>query len=115
MQNSKDVIVLKVYALLKELIPILNKMPRAQKFALGDRLQNHVSDLLEGYIRAYYAQTPQKIELLQANNLALEIIRHYIRLAFELNYFSQAQYKTLAEQVNEIGRMTGGWLKSLKP
>ncbi len=115
MQNSKDLIVLKVYALLKDLIPILNKMPRSQKFSLGDRLQNHVSELLEGYIRAYYAQAALKIELLHANNLLLEIIRHYIRLAFELNYFSHPQYKNLAEQVDEIGRMTGGWLKSLKP
>ena len=45
----------------------------------------------------------------------LEIIRHYIRLAFELNYFYQTHYKKLAERVNEIGRMMAGWLKSLKP
>ncbi len=111
--QKKETIIQKVYDLLKNTIPILNKFPRSQKFSLGDRIQNQLSDLLELYIKAYYASSSDKKNLLEQANTQLEIIRHYFRLAYDLGLYHSRKYHFFAEQLHEIGRMTGGWLKSL--
>jgi hypothetical protein len=43
----------------------------------------------------------------------LKKIRFFFRLGYDLGLYNSARYKFFAEKVDEIGRMTGGWLKSL--
>jgi hypothetical protein len=43
----------------------------------------------------------------------IQILRRYLRLAYELGLYSTKVYERLAGSLNEIGRMTGGWLKKL--
>lgn len=45
----------------------------------------------------------------------LSILRHYFRLGFELGLYPSSKYEDMAKRLNEIGRMTGGWLKNLPP
>lgn len=111
---SKETIIQKVYDLLKYAIPILNKFPRNHKFTLGDRIQNQLSDLLELYVEAYYLPKDKKQALLLHANISLEKLRHYFRLCFELGIYDSKKYNEFAIRLNEIGRMTGGWLKSLE-
>lgn len=89
------------------------KFPRNHKFSLGDRLQNQLSDLLEMYIQAYYLPPGEKQKILQKTNIHLQIIRYYYRLCYELGLFPSTKYQYFAEKIDEIGKMTGGWLKSL--
>ena len=90
-----------------------NKFPRSQRFSLGDRIQNQLSDLLELYIAAYYLPTAQKKAILQKANIKLEVLRHYYRLSYELGFYPFSKYQQFAEALHEIGKMTGGWIKSL--
>ena len=112
--EQSEPILQKVYILLKDTIPVLNKFPRSQKFTLGDRIQNQLSDLLELYIRAYYQPAAEKRSILKQANISLEILRHYFRLGYDLGLYSSTKYRHFASRLNEIGRMTGGWIKSLK-
>lgn len=59
-----DSILQKTYFALKELIPLLDRLPKNQKFTLGDRIQNQLSDILELLIEAYYASKSEKPALL---------------------------------------------------
>jgi four helix bundle protein len=112
--KTKEIIIQKVYELLKAIIPVLNKFPRSQKFTIADRIQNQISDLLELYIEAYYQPSSTKLPLLTKANIILEKLRHYIRLCYDLGLIHSNKYQEFAEKLNEIGRMTGGWIKSLK-
>ena len=111
---SKGTILQKVYALLKDTVPVLNKFPRSQKFTLADRIQNQLSDLLELYIEAYYYTAPDKKPLLIKANISLEKLRHYFRLCYDLGLYGSNKYEEFALKLNEIGKMTGGWIKSLE-
>ena len=103
----------KAYDLLKTAIPVLNGLPRNFKFTLGDRLQNHLSDILELLIEAVYLPPAEKKPVLRRVNLQLEKVRFYFRLGFELGLYNSGRYREFSERVDEVGRMTGGWLKSL--
>ena len=101
------------YELLKMAVPILNGLPRDYKFTFGDRLQNHLTDLLESLIEAVYLPAAEKRPLLQRINLRLEKMRFLFRLGFELGLYNSARYHDFAARIDGIGRMVGGWLKSL--
>lgn len=114
MQQTHTTIVMRSYELLKHAIPVLNRLPKSQKFTLGDRIQQMLTEVLEKLIEASYAPPAQKKEILPQANILLEKLRFFFRLAHELGYLSMAQYKEMTLRTDEIGRMAGGWLKSLR-
>ena len=74
-------IIQKTYDLIKWYVPILNRLPKAHKFTLADRLINRLYDLLEGLIQARYAK--QKLAQLEALNTQIDIIRYQTRLLLD--------------------------------
>ena len=77
-------IIEKTYELIRWYVPILNRLPRSHKFALGDRLTTGLYELLDGLI----AQTEQN-SMLCANPLLDEdgvrfISRFHKVVAFDL-------------------------------
>ena len=110
MAESENILT-KLHDLLLYLIPQLNKFPRDQKFVLGDRIESKLLEVQEHCLRAYYSRE-KRAHLLEAN-LTLEVTRHLIRLAHGLKLFSHHTYAVLAEKMDEVGRMIGGWLKSV--
>jgi hypothetical protein len=108
---ESDNILTKLQDLLVYLIPQLNKFPRDQKFVLGDRIETKLLDVQEFCLRSYYSRD-KRGHLLEAN-LQLEVARHLVRLANALKLFSNHTYGVLAEKMDEVGRMIGGWLKSV--
>ncbi|MEA3427925.1 MAG: hypothetical protein U9Q84_01625 [Thermodesulfobacteriota bacterium] len=57
------------YDLLKWSIPTLEKFPKSQRFLLGDRIENHILDVLELLICANYFLVPT---LLRGNAYGIE-------------------------------------------
>lgn len=106
-----DNILTRLHDLLVYVIPQINKFPRDQRFVLGDRLETKLLDVQESCLRAYYTRD-KRTHLLEAN-LRLEVARHLVRLAHALRLFANPTYATLAEKMDEVGRMIGGWLRSL--
>ncbi len=102
-------IIQKTYDLIKWYVPILNRLPRQHKFALGDRMVAGLYDLLEGLILARYAQ--EKITQLQLLNAKLDILRHQNRLLFDFQQFDGQRYEYAGQLINEIGNELGGWIR----
>jgi hypothetical protein len=88
----------------------LARFPRSFRFSLGDRLERRLYDILDQLLRARY--TRDRLPLLQAVNQELELLRFQFRLAKDLRCLALDSYGHAARQVNEIGRMVGGWLKA---
>ena len=78
---SNLTIIQKTYDLIKWYVPVLNRLPRDHKFALGERITSRLYDLLEGLIQVRYAK--EKLPQLQSLNTQLEILRHQTRLLEE--------------------------------
>jgi hypothetical protein len=108
---ESDNILTRLESLLAYLIPQLNKFPRSQKFVLGDRIETRLLEVQECCLRAYYGRD-KRPHLLEAN-LQLEVTRRLVRLAHAMRYLSNHTYGLLAERMDEVGRMIGGWLRSV--
>jgi hypothetical protein len=68
-------------------------------------------DVLDAVIEARYSR--HKKDLLGRANLLLTRLRFQIRLCVEEKLLSLRQYEYLAGLVEDVGRMVGGWRKSL--
>lgn len=100
----------KMYQFLLWLVPTVEKMPRAQKFTLGDRIQNTALDALENLIEATYSKPAEP--LLRKVNLGLEKLRFLFRMAADLRFIDLRRYEYAARAISEVGRLVGGWLKA---
>ena len=98
----------KTYDLLAWMLPVVSKFPRDQKYLLGDRMQSGLMDIMGTLIEANYAR--DRGALLHKANVDLEKFRFWVRLASDMHLLGRERYFFLAERVDEIGRMIGGWM-----
>jgi len=102
-------VIQKTYDLVQWYIPILNRLPRDQKFALGDRIIAGLYDLLEGLVAARYAR--ERVRRLETLNGKLDVLRYQSRLLLDFRLIEAKRYQHAAHLINEIGIELGGWLK----
>ncbi len=96
------------------MIGVMKHFPRDQKFLIADRIQTLISDTLELFIEAYFSAAEAKKPRLHQANLHLEKLRYYSRLCYELGYYNSARFSEITCKLQEIGRMNGAWIKSLR-
>jgi hypothetical protein len=112
-KNEEDLpIITKTYKLIAWYVPVINGLPRAHKFALGDRVIENLYSALEELILARYEK--DKLARLEALNGRLDVIRHQTRLMKEFDLIETAKYGQASKLINEIGTDLGGWIKYQK-
>lgn len=86
-------------------------MPKKDKYSVGLRLQDITLDLIEVIFRASNASGKEKVIPLEKAGAKVDLIKLLIRLTYEIKAIDQKKYLSLEEQLQEIGKMIGGWLK----
>jgi len=56
--------------------------------------------------------TRDKTENLKSINLSVEKLRIFFRLSHDRKYIAMNQYEYISTQLDEFGKMIGGWLKT---
>ncbi len=85
--------------------------PKSERFRLARRLEDTAFEFYELLIKA--ARSTQKRRILLDADLELEKLRLYMRLTRARKLTSPDQYRYVVEILTEIGRLLGGWLKSV--
>ena len=85
-------------------------MPRAHRFTLGDRIYTHSLDLLTALTQASF--TRDKSHPLESAAGHVNSLRILLRLSKDLELLSFDSYTYATSQLDEVGRMIGGWRKS---
>jgi hypothetical protein len=75
---------------------------------LGDLTLNLALDVLECIVRAQYVK--EKRRLLRRASDAMQPLRILVRLAMEKKSLSFGQYEKIVTDLDECGRMLGGWI-----
>jgi len=111
--TSELIIYQKHYDLLLYSFPIIGRFPREQRFVLGQQIENAMLDIGQTIVHANKLRN--KKEKLYELDIALEKLRFLIRLAKDLKMMSVSKYGHHCEQIDEIGKLLGGWLKAAVP
>ena len=102
-------VVQRMYDLNKWIIERAEKFPRAHKFSLGDRLVSTSLDILMGLVDATYSR--RKSQILEECALRMNRLRYLIRICKDLDVLAANSYEYASLNIEEIGRMVGGWRK----
>jgi len=89
-----------------------SKFPKSSRFSVSVRIENLILDMLGGIIIANRRQKKEgKLFEIDEN---LERLRILIRLSKDMKFLSPQSYEYAAKQLNETGKMLGGWIKQQK-
>ena len=102
----------KVFEMMEYAYGCLQQFPTSEKFALVVDIKRCMNLILERVVEAskkYYKKTT-----LQELDVEVTKLKAYIRLSYKLGFLPPKKYELWAEKVVEIGKMVGGWIKSVQ-
>jgi hypothetical protein len=105
-------IFVKSYDLMAWLIPRTLAFPKSQRGVLARQVQAQLFAFYEALVDAGLSEAP--LPHLRRADASLTKLRTYLRLSRDLQLLSLRQYGYASQQVAEVGRLLGGWLKSLE-
>ncbi len=109
--SESFIILNKVFDMIGYAYPALAQYPKSEKFGLVTDIKHILDEMLELTIEAqkkYYKKTT-----LQELDVCIAKLKAYIRLSFNLRFLPMHKYEVWSGMVVEIGKMLGGWLKTV--
>ena len=109
---TESPIFLKSFETLTWILEHTKKFPKHQRFVLAKRIEDAALSMHDALVGA--TKTKRKSKSLEEADYHLERLRIYNRLCVKLKLHSIRQYEHLARNLDEIGRLLGGWIKTFK-
>ena len=107
-------IVSSVYHLYQSFHECLIAFPKSERYSLGATCQSEILELLRLSLRAAGSTKPSdKAAYIKEASVRLDSLRLLLNLCKDCKCVSNQTYQQLDSTCNEIGRMLGGWLKSI--
>ncbi len=92
----------------------LNKFPKTQRHLLGVKCAEYILEILELALAAAHAsEAREKSTNLRQASIKLDTLKLLVRLCKNCKCISNSAYLQMESQLQEIGRMLGGWSKSV--
>lgn len=102
----------RTYDFIAWLIPLTIKFPRSQRFVMAAALQRESLRFQELLIEASHQK--QKDDALVSADAELDKVRTHLRMSLDLGLIQPGQYEHAARLVTEIGKLLGGWKRTLQ-
>lgn len=102
----------RTYDFVAWLIPLTVKFPRSQRFVLAAALQHEAIRFQELLIEASHKK--EKQELLISADAELDKVRTHLRMSLEMGFLQSGQYEHASRMMTEIGKLLGGWLRTVQ-
>lgn len=92
---------------------LVDRMPRIEKFNIGNELKNTCYDTLKNIL--YVSKLPLDLRLSLLNSIDANICyeKCILRIMYNKRYIDNKKYIFAMRQLIELGNMTGGYIKYL--
>jgi hypothetical protein len=87
--------------LIRWFVPLLNRLPRDHRFALGDRIVSGLYDLLEGLVKARYRSV--KVPLLESLASHLDLLQLQTHLLHDFHLIDDRRYEHASRLLDGVG------------
>ena len=115
MTNELDIpIFKKTYELYKEFYELRINIPKQDRYTIYQKSENILIEVLEGILLSSQQSKSKKLPTLENTSVKLNFLRIFIRLMRDVEVIDMNKYVSLESDIDEIGRMLGGWIKSTK-
>ena len=100
-----------VYKLWHEFLP---HFPKDSRYTLGSKIDSLFLETIESILKASYSDKLEKLISLKNASSKLDLLKFFLQLSWEIKSLDGKKYISLSEKLNKIGKMLGGWLKTIK-
>lgn len=112
--NDIDVPIIKKTADLYKTFHEYRKIiPKQDRFTIYEKSEEVIINVLESFLEAGYMKGTGKAVVLEKASVKLNVLRFFIRNLKDLKSIDSKKYIILQEMIDEIGRMLGGWIRSV--
>lgn len=91
-----------------------NHFPKKSRYTIGAKIDSLFLDTVELLFIASYLSKEQKLPILQKAGGKLDLLKFFLQITWEMNVLDNKKYIALSEQLNEIGKMLGGWMRGIQ-
>lgn len=103
----------KIYDLYKLLHSYQQKIPKSERYTLWLKCENTTLALLESLIETNHKAGNERLHCLHLISNKLDLLKVLIRMAKDIQIIDSKQYLDIQMPIQEIGKMIGGWIKSV--
>jgi hypothetical protein len=111
---SKLTIITKLSSAYKVWHGYLESLPRPSRYTLGVKIDNLFVELTELLLTASYSTQKSKTSILQTAGHKLDLLKFFLQVLWELELLDNKKYIGLSSQLEEVGRMLGGWHRQVR-
>ena len=104
----------KVSEFYKQLCVYSLKIPKRARFGIYLKIENVCLEILHSILTASFQAKTEKLPTLNAARVQIEALKILVRITCELKIINQQQYLYLEKSIQEISKMTNGWIKYLR-
>lgn len=90
-----------------------SRLPKISRYGIGMAIEKNILALLEALAQAEHAEPVLKSRALLEANAKTEVLKLLLRALMEKRLLKETLYFAFSADMNEIGKMIGGWRKSL--
>ena len=88
--------------------------PKTSRYTLGNKIDEHFLNMLSHIYVATYQPPSEKIITLTRAITQLDLAKFFFSISWESHIVANNHYIKLSGDLDEIGRMLGGWKKGLE-
>ena len=103
----------KTYDLYKQMHSYQAKIAKSGRYTIWQKCENTTLALLEALIETGHQKGDDRIKTLYIISNKLDLLKVLIRLAKDTRIINDSQYLDIQKNIQEIGKMIGGWIKSV--
>jgi len=103
----------KIYDLYKLLHSYQSRIPKSDRYTIWQKCENTTLALLESLIETGRQKGTERAQTLCILSDKLDLLKVLIRLSKETRTIDTRQYMEVQTIIQEIGKMIGGWIKSV--
>lgn len=110
-QYSHLPLFIRTYEFIKLVYRIVQQFRKEYKFTLGSELQKIIWEILDEIVKTNSLPDSQKKARIEKISQLFDMFKIRFRLAYEVGIMTDKKFGIAQMEMEEIGRMIGGWQK----
>ena len=113
-ENLKDkqlILIPKINDYVEYMTNFLIKLPRTEKFSIGNEYKSSMYKLLEYILYVSKIEKEQRLECINKIDAELNCQRIYLRIMYKNRWINDKKFNVAITKIGEIGKMVGGLVK----
>ena len=109
--NEQLKLIPKLEEYIQYMLEIILKIPRTEKFNIGNEYKNSMYSMLENVIYISKIKEEERINIINKIDAKLNCQRIYLRIMYKNKWIDEKKFKVAMELIYEIGKIVGGLIK----